>query len=99
MKKRLNKIHGDWILAKAYGTEQEKLEERVKKVGLSIPDNIERKERADKAFILEVSEKIEKEGIFKVGDKIAFLRFGPIEIEIDNERFLFIQSQDIIATI
>ena len=96
MNNRVKKLHDDWILAKPYDTAQDKLKKQAEKSKIILPDAVDRKERADKAFVLQIGEKVNK---VQVGDKIAFLRFGPIEVEIDGDQFLFIKEEDIIATI
>jgi len=70
---------------------------KIKKAGLEVPDTIkEKKEVADKAIVIEKSTEVRK---VEVGDKIAFLRWGPIEIDIDEDKFLLIREIDIIAKI
>ena len=85
------KLLKNYLLLKPYGGE-----ERQTKNGIVIPSSMER-QRADKGIVLVTSEK-EKEN-FKVGMKVAFLRFGPMEIEIDDDKFLVCDSRDIVAII
>lgn len=81
----------DWVLTKVYGDNLEK----VTKGGIVLPDTIQ-KDRADKAIVLEIAENVKN---IKVGQKIAFLRYGPVEIKIDDQDFLMIRERDVIGII
>lgn len=81
----------DWLLVKPVAT---KTEVRAKGIGLELPDAVKGKERADKAIVLNTGEEVKK---IKNGDKVAFLRYGPIIVEFGDEEFLFVRERDVLA--
>lgn len=95
MAQRRLELYGDWLLAKPYSTNKEL--DRIEKAGLVAPDTVkERHDVADKAMVLEVGPDVQKA---KVGDKICFLRFAPLEVEFDDDKFILIRELDIVGKI
>lgn len=79
-------------------------EAEVTKSGIVLPDTID-KERPERGEIIAVgSGKIldngqKKEMSVKVGDKVMFKKYSPDEIKIENEEYLVIKEDDILAII
>lgn len=76
-----------------------RIEEEVKKGGIIIPDTV--KEKPQKGKVIEVAKVKEDEDPMQVkkGDKILFGKYAGTEIEIDNEEYLIMSEEDILAVI
>ena len=79
-------------------------ENEVTKAGIVLPDTID-KERPEKGEIIAVGEgKILDNGqrapmSVKVGDKVMFKKYSPDEIKVDDEEYLILSQNDILAII
>ncbi|HOZ55851.1 MAG TPA: co-chaperone GroES [bacterium] len=79
-------------------------ENEVTKAGIVLPDTID-KERPEKGEIIAVGEgKILENGqralmSVKVGDKIIFKKYSPDEIKVDDQEYLILSQNDILAII
>jgi len=79
-----------------------KSEEKTKS-GILLPDTVE-KERPEQGLVIAVgSGKIVDGSLMplevKVGDKVIFSKYGPIEIKIDEKEYLIAKEEDILAII
>lgn len=76
----------------------------VTKAGIVIPDTVD-KEKPEKGEVIAVGEgKLLENGqrapmSVKVGDRVMFKKYSPDEIKIDNEEYLVISQNDILAII
>jgi len=79
-------------------------EEEKTKGGIVLPETID-KEKPQKGEVIAVGEgKITDNGNkidmqVKVGDKILFRKYSPDEIKVDNEEYLVMAQNDVIAKI
>lgn len=79
-------------------------EDEVTKAGIVLPDTVD-KERPEKGEVIAVGEgKLLENGqraamSVKVGDKIMFKKYSPDEIKIDDEEYLIVSQNDILAII
>jgi len=79
-------------------------EEEKTKGGIVLPETID-KEKPQKGEVIAVGEgkiadngnKVEMQ--VKVGDKILFRKYSPDEIKVDNEEYLVMAQNDVIAKI
>jgi len=76
--------------------------EKKTKSGIVIPDTVE-KEKPEQGEVIAVgSGKITEDGKIiplsvKVGDKVLFTKYGPTEVKIDEEEYLVVKEEDILA--
>lgn len=79
-------------------------EERITKAGIVLPDTAE-EEKPEKGEVIAVGKgKILDEGKhrpleIKVGDKIIFKKYSPDEIKIDDQEYLILEEDDVLAII
>lgn len=94
MEKKIPDIQllGDYILVKKIGRKED-LEKRADKLNIVIPD-IGIKERSAKGIVLKVSENCK---FVKPRQKIIFFMYAPIEVDIDDDKFLIMSEQDVLA--
>lgn len=95
--KRIN-LFTDWILAKVYNEDKE-IETGATAGGIVLPQSVideKKKDRADKAIVLDVGPEVKN---VVIGKKIAFLRFAPLEIEFDKDKFILLRAIDVIGVI
>jgi len=76
-----------------------RIEEDVKKGSIIIPDTV--KEKPQKGQVIEVAQVKKDDDPIQVkkGDKILFGKYAGTEIEIDNEEYLLMSEEDILAVI
>lgn len=74
-----------------------RIEEEIKKGGIIIPDTA--KEKPQKGKVIEVAKvgKDDEPMQVKKGDKVLFGKYAGTEIEIDNEEYLIMAEDDILA--
>ena len=78
--------------------------DEVSKAGIILPDTVD-KEKPEKGEVIAVGEgKLLENGqraamSVKVGDKIMFKKYSPDEIKIDDEEYLIVSQNDILAII
>lgn len=78
--------------------------EEVTKSGIVIPDTAD-KEKPERGEILAVGPGKRGENgearpmSVKVGDKVMFKKYSPDEIKIDNEEYLLVSENDILAVL
>ena len=74
-----------------------RVEEEIKKGGIIIPDTA--KEKPQKGKVIEVAKvgKDDEPMQVKKGDKVLFGKYAGTEIEIDNEEYLIMAEDDILA--
>ncbi len=79
-------------------------ENEVTKSGIVLPETID-KERPEKGEIIAVGEgKLLDNGqrapmSVKIGDKIVFKKYSPDEIKVDDQEYLIVSQNDILAII
>ena len=77
-------------------------EDEVTKSGIVLPDTVD-KEKPEKGEVIAIGEgKLLDSGgraqmSVKVGDKVLFKKYSPDEIKIDQEEYLVIKEEDIMA--
>ena len=77
-------------------------EDEVTKSGIVLPDTVD-KERPEKGEVIAVGEgKVLENGqrqtmSVKVGDIVLFRKYSPDEIKFDNEEYLVVKEDDIMA--
>ena len=71
-------------------------EERKTEGGIVLPDTA--KEKPMKAEVIEVGKDVEDLDI-KAGDKVLFSKYAGTEIKIDDEDYIVIDQDDILAKI
>ncbi|HHF08703.1 MAG: co-chaperone GroES [Thermotogae bacterium] len=71
-------------------------EERKTEGGIVLPDTA--KEKPMKAEVIEVGKDVEDLDI-KAGDKVIFSKYAGTEIKIDDEDYIVIDQDDILAKI
>ena len=77
-------------------------QDEITKSGIILPGTIN-KERPEKGEVIAVGPgRLLKDGqraslMVKVGDKVIFKKYSPDEIKIDEEEFLIINEEDILA--
>lgn len=78
--------------------------EEVTKFGLILPDTID-KERPERGEVIAVGPgKILENGSrgamdVKIGDKVVFKKYAPDEIKIDDQEYLVIRMDEVVAII
>ena len=72
-------------------------EEERTKGGIYIPDSA--KEKKKQGFVVEVGTIDEKEFPVKKGDIILYSGYSSEELEMDGEKFLILESKDVVAKI
>lgn len=78
--------------------------EEVTKSGIVIPDTA-RKERPQEGVIVAAGDgKLDDSGkpipmVVKVGDKVIYSKYGGSEIKLDDEEFLIMREEDILAIV
>lgn len=77
-------------------------QDEVTKSGIVLPDTID-KERPEKGEVMAIGEgKLLENGqratmSVKIGDKVMFKKYSPDEIKVDDEEYLVISQNDILA--
>jgi len=71
-------------------------EEKRTEGGIVIPDTA--KEKPMKAEVIEIGKDVEDIDI-KVGDKVIFSKYAGTEIKIDDEDYILIDQDDILAKV
>ncbi|MFW5885257.1 MAG: co-chaperone GroES [Patescibacteria group bacterium] len=73
-------------------------EEKTTESGIVLPETAE-KERPQKGEVVEVgeSEKIHKK--IKKGATVLFAKFSGTEVEMDDEEYLILKSEDVLAVL
>lgn len=76
-----------------------RIEEEVKKSGIIIPDTV--KEKPQKGKVIEVAKVKKDEDPMQVkkGEKVLFGKYAGTEIDHDNEEYLLMSEEDILAVI
>ncbi|TES93598.1 MAG: co-chaperone GroES [Candidatus Cloacimonadota bacterium] len=76
-----------------------RIEEEVKKGNIIIPDTA--KEKPLKGKVIEVAQVKKDDDPMQVkkGDKVLFAKYTGTEIEINNEEYLLMSEEDILAII
>jgi len=72
-------------------------EEEKTKGGIYIPDSA--KEKKKQGIVVEVGTVEEKEFPVKKGDVVLYTGYSSEELEVDGEKYLIIESKDVIAKI
>jgi len=72
-------------------------EEERTKGGIYIPDSA--KEKKKQGVVVEVGSMEEKEFPVKKGDIILYSGYSSEELEMDGEKFLILESKDVVAKI
>lgn len=78
--------------------------EEVTKSGIVIPDTA-RKERPQEGEIIAAGDgKLDESGklipmVVKVGDKVIYSKYGGSEIKLDDEEFMIMREEDILAIV
>ena len=70
------------------------LEEKKTEGGIVLPDTA--KEKPMKAEVIEVG-KLEDDIDIKAGDKVIFSKYAGTEIKIDDEEYIIIELDDVLA--
>ena len=72
-------------------------QERKTKSGIVLPDTAddEKPQIGEVIAVVDDSKKIK----VKAGDKIIFAKYSGTEIKVDNEEFLILKSEDILAVV
>lgn len=70
--------------------------ETLNKAGIVLPDTLD-KERPEKGKVVSVGPNC-LEGL-KAGDLVFFRKYSPDEVKIDEEKFLVIREEDILAVL
>lgn len=79
-------------------------EEKTTKTGIVLPETVE-KEKPMKGKVMAVGPgKLNEKGervpmSVKVGDKVLFKKYGPDEVEVEGEKYLVGDEEDILAII
>lgn len=77
-------------------------EDEITKSGIVLPDSA-KEEKPEKGEVIAVgADRILENGQrvpveVKVGDHVIFTKYGPDEIKIDNEDYLIVKHEDILA--
>jgi len=71
-------------------------EERKTEGGIVLPDSA--KEKPQKAEVKEVG-KLDEDYDIKVGDKVIFSKYAGTEIKIDDEDYIIIDLDDVLAKV
>ncbi|HBT51124.1 MULTISPECIES: co-chaperone GroES [Petrotoga] len=71
-------------------------EERKTEGGIVLPDSA--KEKPQKAEVKEVG-KLEEDYDLKAGDKVIFSKYAGTEIKIDDEDYIIIDVEDVLAKV
>lgn len=82
-------------------------EEEERKIGSIIIPDTATKERPQIGEVIAIGDDVIKEGetrkklseLIKIGDKIVYAKYGGSEIKIDEEDYLLISRNDILAVI
>lgn len=78
--------------------------EEVTKSGIVIPDTA-KKERPQEGEVVAVGPgKLDEEGkpmpmAVKVGDKVIYSKYGGVEVKVDDEEYLIMREDDILAIV
>ncbi|RAO99103.1 molecular chaperone GroES [Petrotoga sp. 9PW.55.5.1] len=72
------------------------VEEKKTEGGIVLPDSA--KEKPQKAEVKEVG-KLEEDYDIKVGDKVIFSKYAGTEIKIDDEDYIIIDIDDVLAKV
>ncbi|HEW91356.1 MAG TPA: co-chaperone GroES [Thermotogaceae bacterium] len=71
-------------------------EEKKTEGGIVLPDTA--KEKPQKAEVIAIGDKVEDLDI-QVGDKVIFAKYAGTEIKIDDEDYIIIEVNDILAKV
>jgi len=71
-------------------------EERKTEGGIVLPDSA--KEKPQKAEVKEVG-KLDEDYDLKVGDKVIFSKYAGTEIKIDDDDYIIIDVEDVLAKV
>jgi chaperonin GroES len=76
--------------------------EKTTKSGILLPDTIEKSSPAQGTVVAVGPGKISENGniiplSIKVGDKVMFKKYSPDEIEVDDQKYLILKEEDILA--
>lgn len=71
-------------------------EEKKTEGGIVLPDTA--KEKPQKAEVVAVGDKVEDLDV-QVGDKVIFAKYAGTEIKIDDEDYIIIDANDILAKV
>ena len=87
---------GDRVMVK-------QLEEEVKKGGIIIPDTAKEKSQRGEVKAVGPGKRNEEGKLIplevKVDDKILFSKYGGTEVKVDEEEYLIMREEDIIAIV
>ena len=72
-------------------------EEEKTEGGIVLPDSA--KEKPMKAEVIEVGEKVDEDLDLHAGDKVIYSKYSGTEIKIDDEEYIIIDAEDILAKI
>ncbi len=72
-------------------------EEEKTEGGIVLPDSA--KEKPMKAEVVEVGEKVDEDLDLHAGDKVIYSKYSGTEIKIDDEEYIIIDAEDILAKI
>lgn len=68
-------------------------EEKISETIITLDDD---KKTPEKGEVLAIGEEVEN---VKVGDKVIFIKYSPNEVTVEEEEYMIINEDDIIATI
>lgn len=68
-------------------------EEKISETIITLDDD---KKTPEKGEVLAIGEEVEN---VKVGDRVIFIKYSPNEVTVEEEEYLIINEDDIIATI
>lgn len=71
-------------------------EEKKTEGGIVLPDTA--KEKPQKAEVVAIGDKVEDLNV-QVGDKVIFAKYAGTEIKIDDEDYILIDANDILAKV
>jgi chaperonin GroES len=72
----------------------EKAEEKTAS-GIYIPDTA----KQDKPQFGEIIAIGEKVNMVKIGQKVVFAKYGPVELTLEGQEYLIVKEEDILATL
>lgn len=65
--------------------------------GIIIPDTAKEKPQIGEVIAVGTDEELQKN--ISVGDNILYAKYGGTEVEIENEKYIVVQSSDILAIV
>lgn len=72
----------------------EKAEEKTAS-GIYIPDTV-KQDKPQFGKIIAIGETV---NTVKVGQKVVFAKYGPVELTLDKQEYLIVKEEDILATL